>query len=128
MVETGGFDIVGHMDKISFNVESYCHGMTSSSFYTDKVERLLGLAVGKSYIIEVNTKAYARQGTTFIGQPHYHLLKEMGAKVVVNSDSHFPSLINSGRMKALHNLKKAGISEVMELHSGKWRSVAISCD
>lgn len=128
MVETGGFDIVGHMDKISFNVKSYCHGMTSSSFYTDKVERLLGLAVSKGYIIEVNTKAYARQGTTFIGQPHYHLLKEMGAKVVVNSDSHFPSLINSGRMEALHNLKKAGINEVMELHSGKWCSVAISCD
>ncbi len=125
MARTGGFDILGHMDKISFNVESYRPGLTSSRFYTDKVERLLELATSKSYIIEVNTKAYAKQGVTFIGRAHYHLLKDMGAKVVVNSDSHYPSLINAGRMEALHDLKEAGIKEVMELHGGKWCNVAI---
>lgn len=125
MLNTGGFDIVGHLDKISHNVESCKKGITSSKMYLDYISRIIELAIQKDYIIEVNTKAFNKQGITFIGQEHYPLLAEAKAKVIVNSDSHYPELINAGRMETLANLKSAGITSVMELHNGKWLNVAI---
>jgi histidinol-phosphatase (PHP family) len=50
----------------------------------------------------------------------------MRIPVVVNSDSHYPELVNHGRREALQALKAAGINSVMELIAGKWQEKPIS--
>lgn len=125
MLMTGGFDIVGHLDKISRNVETFHKGVTSGRHYSGLVTKVIETAVKMGYIIEVNTKAFEKQGITFVNREHYPLLADLRAKVVVNSDSHYPALINAGRMQALDDLKTAGVTCVMQLHHGKWCSVPI---
>lgn len=120
MLNTGGFDIVGHIDKISYNIENCCKGITASEQYTKHIENVLSLVKEKGYILEINTKAYTRLGVTYLGVNHFRHIKEMDIPVTVNSDSHYPELINSGREYALSMLKKAGVESVVELHEGKW--------
>lgn len=126
MLETGGFDIVGHIDKISYNIESCRKGITQSAQYLGYIEKVLSLVKAKGYILEINTKAYERHGVTYLGTEHFHYIKEMNIPVTVNSDSHYPSLINAGREYALARLKEAGISHVMELRSNRWTETEIS--
>lgn len=123
MLRKGGFDIVGHIDKISYNIEHCVPGITESELYMNHLKSALQIVKEKGYILEVNTKAYARQGITFIGMEHFPIVREMEIPVVVNSDSHFPALINNGREVALARLRFAGIDHIMELHHGEWISV-----
>lgn len=53
------------------------------------------------------------------------MIRELGIPVVVNSDAHFPELINAGRLEALIALREAGFQTVCELHGGRWQEVAI---
>ena len=71
-------------------------------------------------IVEINTKALHHLNTFFPNERYFPLLKELGVRVQVNSDSHYPERINSGRPEALAALQKAGFETVTEWHGGKW--------
>lgn len=75
--------------------------------------------------MEINTKAFAKRGCFFPDQEYFRLIRELGIPVVVNSDAHFPELINAGRLEALIALREAGFQTVCELHGGRWQEVAI---
>ena len=77
------------------------------------------------YIVEINTKSYHDLGTFYPNERYFSLLKELGVRVQVNSDAHYPERINNSRVEALTALKKAGFSSVVEWHGGKWEDVAI---
>lgn len=126
MLVTGGFDIVGHIDKISHNIECCCKGITRSEQYTGHIRDVLSLVKENGYILEINTKAYTRYGVTYLGTDHFHYIREMDIPVTVNSDSHYPELINAGREYALGRLADAGVTHVMELRSGRWTKTEIS--
>ena len=85
MLELGGFDIVGHADKMHYN----------------------------------------DLGTFYPNERYFPLLHSLGIRVQVNSDSHYPERINSGRPEALRALVKAGYKTVMELYDGKWQEMPI---
>lgn len=123
MLECGGFDIVGHMDKIHYNVEQCKTGITQGELYQNWLDKAFTLAKEKNYIIEVNTKAYERLGVTYVSEANYNKIKDYDLKIVVNSDSHYPNLINLGRTETLAKLKNCGIDKVMQLHDGKWIEV-----
>ena len=53
------------------------------------------------------------------------MLKELGIRVMVNSDAHYPEKINAGRPEALKALKQAGFKTVMEMHEGEWVECSI---
>lgn len=126
MLLNGGFDIVGHIDKISYNINCCAKGITRSRQYLRHIEDILSLVKQKGYILEINTKAYEKLGVTYLGTEHFGYLCEMNIPVTVNSDSHYPELINAGRRYALAELKESGINHVMELHSGKWEKAPIN--
>ena len=44
---------------------------------------------------------------------------------MVNSDCHYPDLVNAGRAEAFELLKKAGFKSTRELIGGQWQDVAI---
>lgn len=120
MVELGGFDFIGHADKIAYNAECCRAGVTAAAWYRDLRETLFSLVAEKGVMLEVNTKAYLTKGCFFPDAAHFREIRRRGIPVVVNSDTHRPELVNAGRPEALTLLKEAGFKTVRELHAGKW--------
>lgn len=101
MIEQGGFDIVGHFDKIGFNASLYRKGIDEEPWYDHLVFELFQAIMDHGYIIEINTKAWLEHNRLYPHLKYFGMLKKYDAKVVFNSDSHYPTLINSGRTHAM---------------------------
>lgn len=125
MLELGGFDIVGHADKIHYNAASYQIGLLDEPWYEQLMHTYFGEIAKRGYQVEINTKAYQALGTFYPNERYFTLLHDLGIRVQVNSDSHHPERINSNRLVALKALKQAGYETVMELYNGKWREMPI---
>lgn len=69
-------------------------------WYRDLVGDLIDLVIGKDIAVEINTKAYASAHRFFPAVDHWPTLVGSGARIVVNSDAHYPDLINSSRSEA----------------------------
>lgn len=107
MVEAGGFDIIGHLDKIGYNASTIDPEIESQPWYRNHVEELISAVAAKGLTAEINTKAYARTGRFFPHQRHFRRLMDAGIPMVVNSDAHYTELIDASRHEALEML--AGI-------------------
>ena len=125
MLDLGGFDIVGHADKMHYNASCYRPGLLDELWYDRLLHRYFTTIAEHGYIVEINTKSYHDLGTFYPNERYFSLLKELGVRVQVNSDPHYPERINNSRVEALTALKKAGFSSVVEWHGGKWEDVAI---
>lgn len=101
MVEQGGFDIVGHLDKIGHNASQYRHGIDHEPWYDALVRDLIEAVLDHHLVIEVNTKAWAEHGRFFPAERYFGMLRAAHAQVVFNSDAHWPHLINAGRNEAM---------------------------
>lgn len=120
MVELGGFDIVGHADKMHYNASCYRSGLLDEPWYDALVSDYFAEIARHGYIVEINTKSYQDLGTFYPNERYFKLLKELGIRVQVNSDAHYPERINNSRPEALAALKKAGFKSVVEWHDGQW--------
>lgn len=127
MIDLGGFDFIGHADKISNNA-SYCQADIREQLWYEKIiENYFETIASKKIMLEINTKRYNKCGVFFPNQKYFSLLHELKIPVIVNSDSHYSELMNNGRKEAMLALKKAGISSVMELKKGVWTESEIIC-
>ncbi len=109
MIESGGFDILGHFDKVGLNASYYHPGIEDSSFYRPYVEAMIDTIIDKGLTIELNTKALAEHHRTFPGERYLPRLVDAGITILVNSDSHQPDKITAGRAEGfamLDRLKK----------------------
>lgn len=118
MVEAGGFDFVGHVDKISYNAERCEPGITSRGWYRDKARECFERIAARGLLVEINTKKYNACGVFFPNREHFGLLRELRIPVLVNSDAHRPELIDDGRHEAMAALREAGIREVIRARPG----------
>lgn len=125
MLHAGGFDIVGHADKMHYNAQCMRPGLLDEGWYDNLVCDYLAEIVRGGYQIEINTKAYDDIHCFFPNVRYFEYLRDLGAKIQVNSDAHYPDRINSGRMAALRALQRAGIREVMQLQAGRWCACSI---
>lgn len=125
MVELGGFDIVGHADKMHYNASCYRPGLLDEPWYDKIVCGYFEEIARHEYIVEVNTKAYRDLGTFYPNERYFSLLKDLAVRVQVNSDAHYPERINNSRLEALVALKKAGFDKVVEWHGGRWEESPI---
>lgn len=125
MVESGGFDIVGHMDKIYMNAGRHPDFDRDADWYGRLLEEYIRLIAEKALIVEINTKNYLRKQQTFPHLSLFSLLKKYQIPVMVNTDSHFPELIHAGRTDVLQLLKAAGYRTTRELVNGKWEDIEI---
>lgn len=125
MVELGGFDFVGHADKISHNAELCDASLSGQAWFKKRLEDYFSLITEKGLMMEINTKAYTKKGCLFPSERHFGLLKELGIPVLVNSDAHLPELVNDNRDVALALLKKSGFRTVRQLEKGKWVDVEL---
>lgn len=112
MIERGGFDIIGHFDKIGFNASSYSPGIEKESWYRRHIDNMIDALAATDIIVEVNTKAaIAPVGATeaeirsycprFFPSPQtVRRIVAAGLTVAVNSDAHYSSRITAGRLEA----------------------------
>lgn len=125
MVELGGFDIIGHADKMHYNAAAYRPGLLDEAWYDRLIHDYFSEIIRHGYIIEINTKAWQTLGTFYPNERYFRLLNELGARVQVNSDAHFPERINSGRPEGLAALREAGFTTLTERHGGAWVEVPL---
>lgn len=109
MIELGGFDIIGHFDKIGHNAGHHRPGIEDEEWYKRLVELEFEAIMDNRLIIEVNTKALEQHGRTFPNHRIWHLLNRYNAPLLVNSDTHYPHLINAGRMETIASLARMGL-------------------
>lgn len=125
MIEAGGIDIVGHMDKIYMNGHK-CEGFSfDADWYQKPFKAVLDLIAQKGLMVEVNTKNLIKKQQIFPRKEYLGLLKDMNIPVMVNSDCHYPDLVNDGRTEAFEILKDIGFRTTRELIKGYWQDVAI---
>lgn len=125
MVEAGGIDIVGHIDKIYMNGQRYPGFSLDSEWYRRPLLDLLDFVRERGLMIEVNTKNLVKKGETY---PHRQFLGELRSRripVMVNSDCHYPDLVNDGRAEGFQLLEQVGFDATMELVGGKWTEIGL---
>ncbi|MBR6746792.1 MAG: histidinol-phosphatase [Muribaculaceae bacterium] len=100
MVEAGGFEIIGHLDKIGCNAGYYQPGIESESWYQSLLNDLIDRVIDSGVVVEINTKAWQQHQKMYPHVEKWCRLIQSGVKIVVNSDAHVPALINAGREEA----------------------------
>ena len=125
MIEQGGFDFMGHPDKISFNGSHYDVSLLEQKWYDDIVQDYYRYIASKKILIEVNTKAWERNRFLYPNLRYFKLLNSLHIPVVVNADTHVPEAVNSGRDDALKALLESGYNSVYQIVDGDWKSVPI---
>ena len=101
MVRAGGFDILGHLDKIGANASYYLPGIERRRRYLDALNALVDDVIASGVCVEINTKSLAQTGRIFPRETVVARLYRAHVPLLVNSDTHYPDLINAGRPYAL---------------------------
>lgn len=97
MLLEGGFDIIGHFDKIGHNASMFKPGIEDESWYRNRVNSLVDLIIDKRVIVEINTKAWDTSHRVFPLPSWLPRLIKAGIHIIVNSDAHYPDKTNAGR-------------------------------
>lgn len=100
MVEAGGFDIIGHLDKVGCNAGYFQPGIESEPWYQALLDDLIHRVTDAGLVVEINTKAWHQHNRMFPHTDKWKKLVDVGIRLVVNSDVHVPALINAGRDEA----------------------------
>lgn len=100
MVEAGGFDIIGHLDKVGCNAGYFQPGIESEQWYQALLDDLIHRVTDAGLVVEINTKAWHQHNRMFPHTDKWKKLVDAGIRLVVNSDVHVPALINAGRDEA----------------------------
>lgn len=106
MLSAGGFDIIGHFDKVGHNAGDWAPGIEDEPWYKKLVNDLIDTIISTEVTVEINTKAWERFHRLFPSERYIRRLSEAHVPIVVNSDAHYPSLINSARDHAFSILDK----------------------
>jgi histidinol-phosphatase (PHP family) len=128
MIEKGGFDIVGHLDKITMFGLKYEGFNFQDNWFANLVTPVFELIKSKNMILEINTKSFNGIGITFPHQHFFPLINEMDIKIVMNSDCHYPTNVIDGFFPVLKLLKQAGFKSSQQLIEGKWQPVEFGSD
>lgn len=96
MIEEGGFEILGHLDKIAGNAAQADPEIEEQSWYEALVDDIIREAAYRGLAVEINTKAFEEKGRFFPAQRWWPKLREAGIVPVISTDAHYPDRILSG--------------------------------
>ncbi len=112
MIEAGGFDMIGHFDKIGFNASRYQPGIEEEAWYKKHLDNVIDALIASGTVVEVNTKAWEppvgssqKEAQKYVPRlfpsaPTIRRLRDAGLTLAVNSDVHYPERISFGRKAA----------------------------
>lgn len=119
MIEQGGFDILGHFDKIAANASDADPTIESQGWYQALVADVIRNAKDSGLLIEINTKSIFDRGRFFPSKNLWSSLidKSKGetvdsmlhSRILINSDAHYPDKVNLGRAEALKDFKNLSL-------------------
>lgn len=104
MIERGGFEMLGHLDKIAGNASMAQPGIEDEKWYEGLIAHAISAATTAGLTVEINTKAYADKSRFFPAQRWWSKVIDAGLPIVVNSDAHYPDKITAGRQEAFDRL------------------------
>lgn len=104
MIDAGGFEIIGHFDKIKHNAGSVMSDIETTSWYKTLINNLIDAVIESGVIVEINTKSWMEFHQLYPSQRHWRRLLEAGVHIVVNSDAHYVDRINAGRLETIKAL------------------------
>ncbi len=119
-------DIIGHMDKIKMHNVRLNLFDESEQWYLEEVHKTLELIKQKGVIVEINTKAYFRDGHLFPGPEHFAKIKDLDIPITINSDAHHPDKLVNGFDEVAQLLLEAGFTHTTELIDGEWQQVTLT--
>ena len=125
--EYGKFDIIGHFDTITKNIEKVRFFDVESKEYLNAAFEAMDAMRGKIPLFEVNTGAIAR-GYRTTPYPHKALMKrflEQGFGVVITSDCHNAQFLDCGFEIARDLLWDVGFKEQYILTDSGFRAVPL---
>lgn len=108
MLSAGGFDILGHFDKIGQNASYHCPGIEDEPWYRSLVDEYIDRIISSGVTVEINTKARGEHGRFFPGERYWPRLIAAGVRLLVNSDAHYADRLTAGRDEAFTLLNCAG--------------------
>lgn len=109
MLERGGFDIIGHLDKIGDNGSHAQSDLEDNVWYAELVEKVIAKAVEKGFIIEINTKKFDTGHRFFPAERWWPLLKKYNARLILSTDAHNPDKVAAGYYAAIDRLRTLGM-------------------
>lgn len=101
MLELGGFELLGHFDKIIGNACEIDSSLEDRQWYEALVRDVVRLAKETGVVVEINTKAIESRKRYYPAIRWWRMLKDAGIPLAVNSDCHHPDLTDLGRPEAL---------------------------
>ncbi len=126
MIELGGFDIIGHLDKIALNGRQIPGFDLSDKWYDDLIQETFQLLAEKEIIVEINTKSFYQYKIVFPDIRYFKQLRRLNIPVMVNSDCHYPDKITDGFPEMYKLLQEAGFETVRVLRKGNWRDIPVN--
>ena len=125
--EYGKFDIVGHFDLITKNIEMANLFDTSSAKYREYAIDALKELAKSIEIFEINTGAIAR-GYRSVPYPQEFILKEMknlGCKIIISSDCHDKNYLDCHFKETEEYAKFCGYKYITVLKDGKFIDIKL---
>ncbi len=104
MVEAGGFDIIGHFDKIGHNGAHFRPGLEDEPFYRRRLSQLTDAIIASGVTVEINTKAWAEHHRMFPAPENWATLIKARVPIIINSDAHYTDRIDASRPEAFRML------------------------
>jgi histidinol-phosphatase (PHP family) len=123
MVRIGGFDIVGHFDKICMHASHNKDFNPADKWYQNLAGETLQLIKEKGMMLEINTKSMSEKGITYPCRQFYPLINDLQIPIMVNSDCHYPTNVIDGFRSTFKELKSAGFKTMHQLVAGEWQAV-----
>lgn len=111
MIRAGGFNIIGHIDKIALNASFINPEIEDSEEYKKLASETIEMAVKSGKAIEINTKHYGKYGRFFPNPRYWKRILSAGIEMPVNSDTHYAHLVEAG-IKEANDLLSEMQSEV----------------
>ncbi len=124
MINLGGFDIIGHMDKIKMHNVTKMLFNEKEEWYQQELEETLDLIAKNNIIVEINTKSFKKNGLLFPGKEYFSTLKSKGIGITINSDAHYPDDLQSDFSFVANELLNVVFSTVKEFMNGEWIDVS----
>lgn len=110
MLELGGFEILGHFDKIIGNASQADPTLEDQKWYVALIDDVISKSKDAGVIVEINTKAFEKSGRFYPSEKWWEQLQNAKIPIAINTDCHEPELINVGRDEAffrMHNVQSS---------------------
>ncbi len=104
MLELGGIDLLGHFDKIIANASGVDSTIEDQPWYEALIDDVISHAASSGVVVEINTKGFESRGRFFPADRWWPKLIAAGIPLAVNSDCHYVTKTNYGRLEALTRL------------------------